>query len=99
MQVFKSSRDLTDTYTNALNPDGKGDIEQDNTQSSIDLMEQSFTAACTMSLKRSSELQEAKRPPLRLFLVGTHRNELIKLGSGKAADMEDRNTETIESIG
>ena len=97
VQVFKASRDLTAPYTNALNPDGKGDIEQDNTQSSIDLIEQSFTAAYTMSLKCSSELQVAKRPPLCLFLVGTHRNELIKLGSGKAADMEDKNAETIVS--
>ena len=97
VQVFKSSGDLTAPYINALNPDGQGDIEQDNTQSSIDLMEQSFTAAYTMSLKYSSELQEAKTPPLCLFLVGTHRNELIKLGSGKAADMEDKNTETIDS--
>ena len=95
VQVFKSSGDLTAPYTNALNPDGKGDIEQDNTQSSIDLMEQSFTAAYTMSLKYSSELQEAKRPPLRLFLVGTHRNELIKLGSGKVASVEKKNTETL----
>ena len=97
VQVFKASRDLTAPYTNALNPDGQGDIEQDNTQSSIDLMEQSFTAAYTMSLKRSLKLQEAKLPPLCLFLVGTHRNELIKLGSSKAADMEDKNTETIVS--
>ena len=68
VQVFKASRDLTAPYINAHNPDGKGDIEQDNTQSSIDLMEQSLTAAYTMSLKRSSELQEAKRSPLCLFL-------------------------------
>ena len=95
VQVFKASRDLTAPYTNALNPDGKGDIKQDNTQSSIDLMEQSLTAAYTMSLKCSSELQEAKRPPLCLFLVGTHRNELIKLGSSKAAAVEKKNTETL----
>ena len=97
VQVFKASRDLTAPYINAHNPDGKGDIEQYNTQSSIDLMEQSLTAAYTMSLKCSSESQEAKRPPLCLFLVGTHRNELIKLGSGKAADIEDKNTKTIYS--
>ena len=95
VQVFKASRDLTAPYTNALNPDGKGDIEQNNTQSSIDLIEQSFTAAYTMSLKYSSELQVAKRPPLCLFLVGTHRNELIKLESGKAAAVEKKNTETL----
>ena len=96
VQVFKSSGDLTAPYVNAHNPDGQDDIEQENTQSSIDLMEQSLTAAYTMSLKCSSELQEAKRPPLCLFLVGTHRNELIKLGSSKAADMEDKNTKTID---
>ena len=69
VQVFKSSRDLTDPYTNALNPDGQGDIEQDNTgtQSSIDLMEQSLTAAYTMSLKCSSELQEAETTSLSLL--------------------------------
>ena len=80
IHVFNASRKLTDPYINTYCQDGQNEDkpETENFQSSWEVMQQSLTAAHTMSFKynRNFALFGGENPKPRIFLVGTNLSKL-----------------------
>ena len=85
IQVFDASRSLYERLPITYRPDDHTELHSDGAENGQDMMLRSFCSMQTMSQKCSKELasflQEDSPPPqLRIFVVGTHKDELIKQG-------------------
>ena len=85
IQVFDASRSLYERLPITYRPDDHTELPSDSAENGQDMMLRSFCSMQTMSQKCSKELasflQEDSPPPqLRIFVVGTHKDELIKQG-------------------
>ena len=85
IQVFNASRSLYERLPITYRPNNHTVVHLDGAENGQDMMLRSFCSMQTMSQKCSKELasflQEDSPPPqLRIFVVGTHKDELIKQG-------------------
>ena len=85
IQVFDASRSLYERLPITYRPNDHTELHLDGAENGRDMMLRSFCSMQTMSQKCSKELasflQEDSPPPqLRIFVVGTHKDELIKQG-------------------
>ena len=85
IQVFDASRSLYERLPITYRPNDHTELHLDGAENGRDMMLRSFCSMQTMSQKCSKQLasflQEDSPPPqLRIFVVGTHKDELIKQG-------------------
>ena len=85
IQVFDASHSLHERLPITYRPNNHTVVHLDGADNGQDMMLRSFCSMQTMSQKCSKELasflQEDSPPPqLRIFVVGTHKDELIKQG-------------------
>ena len=85
IQVFNASRSLYERLPITYRPNDHTEFCLDGPENGQDMILRSFCSMQTMSQKCSKELasflQEDSPPPqLRIFVVGTHKDELIKQG-------------------
>ena len=85
IQVFNASRSLYERIPVTYRPNDRTVVSLWDAECGRDMMLRSFSSMHTMSQKYSKELatfQQKDSPPpqLRIFVVGTHKDELIKQG-------------------
>ena len=85
IQVFDASRSLYERLPITYRPNDHTELRLDGVENGRDMMLRSFCSMQTMSQKCSKQLasfQQKDSPPpqLRIFVVGTHKDELIKQG-------------------
>ena len=85
IQVFDASRSLYERLPITYRPDDHTELPSDSAENGQDMMLRSFCSMQTMSQKCSKELasflqEDSPLPQLRIFVVGTHKDELIKQG-------------------
>ena len=85
IQVFDASRSLYERLPITYRPDDHTELHSDGAENGRDIMLRSFCSMQTMSQKCSKELasflqEDSPLPQLRIFVVGTHKDELIKQG-------------------
>ena len=97
IQVFDASRSLYERLPATYRPNEHTELCLDSAENGCDMMLHSFCSMQTMSQKCSKELasflqKDSPPPQLRIFVVGTHKDELIKQGR------LDRATKDIKSF-
>ena len=95
IQVFNASRSLDERMPITYRPDHHTVVHLDGAENGRDLMLRSFSSMQTMAQKCSKELasfrqKDSPLPQLRIFVVGTHKDELIKQGRLDKATKEIR---------
>ena len=85
VQVFNASRSLYERLPITYRPNNHTVVHLDGAENGQDMMLRSFCSMQTMSQKCSKELasflqKDSPPPQLRIFVVGTHKDELIELG-------------------
>ena len=90
IQVFDASHSLYERLPITYRPDDHTELHLDGAENGQDVMLRSFCSMQTMSQKCSKELasflqKDSPSPQLRIFVVGTHKDELIKQGRLDAA--------------
>ena len=85
IQVFDASRSLYDRLPITYRPNDHTVAHLDGAENGRDMMLSSFCSMQTMSQKCSKELasfrqKDSPSPQLRIFVVGTHKDELIRQG-------------------
>ena len=85
IQVFDASRSLFERIPVTYRPNDHMMVSLDDTECGRDMMLRSFSSMQTMAHKCSNELatfrqKDSPSPQLRIFVVGTHKDELIKQG-------------------
>ena len=85
IQVFNASRSLYEQLPITYRPNNHTVVHLDGAENGQDMMLRSFCSMQTMSQKCSKELasflqKDSPPPQLRIFVVGTHKDELIELG-------------------
>ena len=85
IQVFNASRSLYERLPITYRPNNHTVVHLDGAENGQDMMLRSFCSMQTMSQKCSKELasflqEDSPLPQLRIFVVGTHKDELIKQG-------------------
>ena len=85
IQVFNASRSLYERVPVTYRPNDHTEVSLGDAECGRDMMLRSFSSMHTMSQKYSKELatfrQKNSPPPqLRIFVVGTHKDELIAQG-------------------
>ena len=85
IQVFNASRSLYERLPITYRPNNHTVVHSDGAENGQDMMLRSFCSMQTMSQKCSKELasflqKDSQPPQLRIFVVGTHKDELIKQG-------------------
>ena len=85
IQVFDASRSLYERLPITYRPNEHTELCLDSAENGCDMMLHSFCSMQTMSQKCSKELatflqRDSPSPQLRIFVVGTHKDELIKQG-------------------
>ena len=85
IQVFNASRSLSERIPVTYRPNDHMVVSLGDAECGRDMMLRSFSSMQTMAQKKSKELasfQQKNSPPpqLRIFVVGTHKDELIAQG-------------------
>ena len=85
VQVFDASHSLYERLPITYRPNNHTVVHLDGAENGQDMMLRSFCSMQTMSQKCSKELasflqKDSPPPQLRIFVVGTHKDELIKQG-------------------
>ena len=85
IQVFDASRSLYERLPITYRPNDHTELCLDGVENGRDMMLRSFCSMQTMAQKCSKELasflqEDSPSPQLRIFVVGTHKDELIKQG-------------------
>ena len=85
IQVFNASRSLYERLPITYRPNDHTELHLDGAENGRDMMLRSFSSMHTVARKCSKQLASFQLegnplPKLRIFVVGTHKDELIKLG-------------------
>ena len=85
IQVFNVSRSLYEHIPVTYRPNDGTEVSSENAECGHDMMLRSFSSMHTMAQKYSKELatfrqKDSPPPQLRIFVVGTHKDELIAQG-------------------
>ena len=85
IQVFNASRSLYERLPITYRPNDHTELRLDGAENGRDMILRSFSSMHTVARKCSKQLASFQHkgnplPKLRIFVVGTHKDELIKLG-------------------
>ena len=85
IQVFDASRSLSERIPITYRPNDHMVVSLGDAECGCDMMLRSFSSMQTMAQKKSKELasfrqKDSPPPQLRIFVVGTHKDELIAQG-------------------
>ena len=85
IQVFNASRSLCERIPVTYHPNDHTEVSLGDAECGHDMMLRSFSSMHTMAQKYSKELatfrqKDSPPPQLRIFVVGTHKDELIAQG-------------------
>ena len=85
IQVFNASRSLYERLPITYRPNDRTELRLDGAENGRDMMLRSFSSMHTVARKCSKQLASFQHegsplPKLRIFVVGTHKDELIKQG-------------------